>query len=323
VVGSSSLRGKEILELLPGSALPVHDAVLLDDAALAGTITDAAGEAAFIRGVEADSFEGASLAFFAGMEEFTALHWAAAQRAGAAVIDLSGALDSVRAAAPLIPSLEFTLGPPRVTDEKLYRSPGAPAIVAATIAGAFRRFPLRRLAATFLQPVSERDQAGIQELEAQTVSLLSFQPFTQEVFDRQVAFNFLESYGESSRSRLEDDRARVAREVADYLDNRVTVPAIQLIQAPVFYGCAFSVYAEFDPGVSVGDIGVELLAAGVSFGEESPTNAGVAGSGGIQVALTEDANVPAAWWIWGVVDSVRLAAQNAVNIAERIVAAKE
>jgi len=38
------------------------------------------------------------------------------------------------------------------------------------------------------------------------------------------------------------------------------------------------------------------------------------------VTLRTDANLPMVWWIWGAVDNVRLAAQNAVRIAERICA---
>ena len=49
-------------------------------------------------------------------------------------------------------------------------------------------------------PVSERDQAGIEELESQTASLLSFREIAQPVFDAQVAFNLLARYGESQQA---------------------------------------------------------------------------------------------------------------------------
>ena len=94
-------------------------------------------------------------------------------------------------------------------------------------------------------PVSERDQAGVEELESQTASLLSFREIAKPVFDAQVAFNLLASYGEESKPRLADTRSAIARDVARYLAGRAPVPAIQLVQAPVFYGYAFAAYAEF------------------------------------------------------------------------------
>jgi aspartate-semialdehyde dehydrogenase len=98
------------------------------------------------------------------------------------------------------------------------------------------------------------------------------------------------------------------------------MPAIQVIQAPVFYGTAFSVYVEFDGPLAGEAIQAALGAAGVVVSRDAPSNASVAGTTEISVTLRTDANLPMAWWIWGVVDNVRLAAQNAVRIAERICA---
>ena len=320
IAGASSLLGREITELFSSSALPAHELRLLDDAALEGTVREAGGEPALIHALVPGSFEGSRLAFFAGLEEFTTRHWAEAERAGAAVIDLSGGLAGVRGAVPSIPSLDAALGSSRTSPRGLFRSPGAAVIVAATLSIALRFLPVRRIAATFFHPVSERDQAGIQELEAQTASLLSFQPIARDVYDAQVAFNLLDRFGELSRERLEDVRARIARGVSDYLGYRAPMPAIQVIQAPVFYGAAFNVYVEFDGPLPGDAIHAALAAAGVGVTEDSPSNANVAGSTEINVTLRTDANLPMVWWIWGVVDNVRLAAQNAVRIAERICA---
>jgi len=320
IAGASSLLGREIVELFSSSSLPVHELGLLDDAALEGTVREAGGEPALIHALVPGSFEGSRLAFFAGIEEFTTRHWADAERAGAAVIDLSGGLAAVRGAVPSIPTLDEALASTRTSPRSLFRSPGAAVIVAATLSIALRFLPVRRIAATFFHPVSERDQAGIEELEAQTASLLSFQPIVREVYDAQVAFNLLDSYGELSRERLEDVRTRIARGVSDYLGYRAPMPAIQVIHAPVFYGSAFSVYVEFDGPLSGDAIRTALEAAGVVVTKDSPSNASAAGSKEISVTLRTDANLPMVWWIWGVVDNVRLAAQNAVRIAERICA---
>ncbi len=69
---------------------------------------------------------------------------------------------------------------------------------------------------------------------------LLFQPIEQSVFDAQVAFNLLAGYGEECKPALKDLRAAIARDAASYLTGRAPVPAIQLVQAPVFYGYAFA-----------------------------------------------------------------------------------
>jgi aspartate-semialdehyde dehydrogenase len=323
IAGASSLLGKEVTELLGSSSLPAHELRLLDDAALEGTLTEAAGEPALIRGLMPGSFESARLVFFTGLEEFTARHWAEAERAGAAVIDLSGGLSGVRTAMPSIPALDAMLEPARPAPRHLVRAPGAAVIVAATISVALRLLPVRRIAATIFHPVSESGQAGIDELETQTASLLSFQPIAREVFDAQVAFNLLDRYGESCHEQLDDARARIARDLSDYLAYRAPMPAVQVIHAPVFYGAAFSMGVEFDGPLPEDSVHRALEEAGVVVGVDSPSNASAAGSAEIHVTLRADANLPMIWWIWGAVDNVRLAAQNAVHIAERICAADD
>jgi len=318
IAGASSLLGKELTELMGTSELPAHELRLLDDAALEGTLTEAGGEPALIHGLVPGSFDGARFVFFTGLEEFTARHWAEAERAGADVIDLSGGLSGVRRAMPSIPALDGTLSPARPLPRKLVRAPGAAVIVASTISVALRNLPVRRITATLFHSVSERGQAGIDELEAQTASLLSFQPIAREVFDTQVAFNLLDRYGESCRQRLEDVRARISHDLADYLGYRAPMPAVQVIQAPVFYGAAFSIAVEFDAPLPEDSVHQALAAEGILVGPDSPSNASVAGSAEIHATLRADANLPMIWWIWGAVDNVRLAAQNAVRIAERI-----
>jgi aspartate-semialdehyde dehydrogenase len=53
--------------------------------------------------------------------------------------------------------------------------------------------------------------------------------------------------------------------------------------------------------------------------EDAPSNVGVAGEGEIQIARIEtDPSVANGVWIWGAVDNLRLAAVNAVQIAEEL-----
>ena len=83
-------NSKQVLE---ERNFPASDIVLLERAsALAGTLTEAAGEPTFIRALWKDSFEDARFVFFAGAPHDAEQSWSAAQRSGATVIDLTGAL---------------------------------------------------------------------------------------------------------------------------------------------------------------------------------------------------------------------------------------
>jgi len=333
VVGASSLRGKELKQVLEDRAFPANDTILLDESVMAGTLTEAAGEPTFIRALEEDSFEGSHFAFFAGSHFDAERNWPVAQRAGATVIDLTGAVSDSGRAGMWIPSLDRMLPPQRAsgangaTHPSPHFSPPTPVVIACTLAAGLGKFSPQRLVVMFFPPVSERDQAGIEELESQTASLLSFRPIEQAVFDAQVAFNLLLGYGEGSKPRLEDVRAGIARDAVCYLAGRAPVPAIQLVQAPVFYGYAFAAYAEFAEPQPPEGLEAALADLGVRFtppGGGAPTNISVAGESEIHIGRIEpDPTIRSGMWLWGAADNLRLAATNAVRIAEELLRGSE
>ena len=323
IAGASSLRGKELKQLLEERSFPLESVRLLDEEAV-GTLTEAGGEATFVQSLEEDSFAGARFAFFAGEEGFTGKHWGVAHRAGATVIDLSGALAGEAAALPWIPSLDATLPPPEPAVGKLFWSLGAAGIIATTLAAALAKLPVARLSLVFFRPVSERGQAGIDELEGQTAKLLSLQPVPQAVYDTQVAFNLLTQYGSASVERLDAIRAALSRSVVRYLAGRAPVPAIQVIQAPVFHAAAFSAFVELSAAKPREELQAALAGAGITVAaaDDPPvSNLSVAGSDGITISRVEpDASIANGHWIWGAADNVRLTALNAVQIAEKLLA---
>src|SRR5580693_8372233 len=92
IAGASSLRGKELKQVLEDRNFPASDIVLLDESVAAGTLTAAGGEPTFIRALDQDSFDSVRIAFFAGTVFDAERNWLAAQKAGATVIDLTGAV---------------------------------------------------------------------------------------------------------------------------------------------------------------------------------------------------------------------------------------
>jgi aspartate-semialdehyde dehydrogenase len=146
----------------------------------------------------------------------------------------------------------------------------------------------------------------------------------EQVFDTQVAFNMSARWGAGSAERLSDVRAAIAREVQRYLAGRISLPAVTLVQAPVFYGHAFSAWAEFKSPVGEEILTTKLTSAGfqvVPPDEPSPSNLTAAGEAQPLITVPErDPNVPQGYWFWGAADNFRLASVNATQIAERLLA---
>lgn len=343
IVGASSLLGKELKLVLEDRNFPATDFVLLDESSAAGTLTEAAGEATFIQPLDADSLEGARFAFFAGNPETAAKNWEAGIRAGAAVIDLTGGVPAESGAFTWIPALDAILPAPSAVisktsskpatkadsksatrDEKrpLYRSPNSGLIIAATLSAALRELNPTRIALTFFPPVSEVGQEGVDELETQTTNLLTFHGIERRVFDAQVAFNLLTAYGPESRRNLRDIRKKLAHDLAGYLEGRAQMPAIEFVQAPVFYGYAFSAYTEFATAPETAKLEAAFATAGMKVAKKSegpPDNVIAAGESEIQIGLADpDPSLSNALWLWGVADNLRLAATNAVKMAEEL-----
>jgi aspartate-semialdehyde dehydrogenase len=330
IAGAASLRGKELAEALGDSSLAAADVRLLDEEVVAGRLAAAAGEAAVIQSYSDDSFEDASVVFFAGSPAFTCANIERAIAARARVIDMSGAVGSRAGAVTWIPALDSILPSHLWSDgearrnAQVFSSPDAGALVAASLAAAFTEWPGAKLSITLLRPVSERGQEAVEELEGQTVKLLSFQPLPKEVFDSQIAFNLCDRYGDASAEKLPDVQTETARSIRAALPSGVEPPAVQIIQAPVFFGYAFSAFAEFDSAPDLTVIGSQLIAAGFQIRrdeEEAPSNVNAAGEVKPLLArLQRDANRANGVWLWGAVDNVRLAAANALAIAEKVLA---
>lgn len=329
IAGASTLLGKELKVWLEESNFPATDIRLVDEEFVAGTLTEAGGEPAVIETVSEDSFERVRFAFFTGSPEFSKRHAPDARRGGAVVIDLSGGLSAEQNAKLWIPALDAVLPPPAVEShgrepQSLFVVPAAPAEIAISLSAALAPIGLERIVVTFLRPVSERGQEAVEELEGQVVKLLSFQPVSQTVFDAQVGFNLLSRYGPESNEKLADARTRIANESRKYLAGRAPMPAISLVQAPVFFSHAFTAYAEFKTPPSLEDVTARLQGAGLKVagaGEQPPTNVSVAGESRPVLGQPErDASIESGVWLWGAADNVRVPAATAVGIAERLLA---
>ncbi len=98
-----------------------------------------------------------------------------------------------------------------------------------------------------------------------------------------------------------------------------------LLQAPIFHGHAFSLYLELEQAAQTEELTAAISGEHVEVlqtAEESPSNVNAAGQEQIQVFVRSDAQQPKGFWLWAASDNLRIAAINAVECAESMIAAR-
>jgi len=322
VAGASSLLGAEVKTLLEESRFAGWDLRLVDEENVAGTLTQAGGEATLIQRIEEDTFHGARFAFLTGSTEFAKQCLGPAKQAGTVILDFSRASLSDPNATPWFPKIAALSGKSVDKKSRVFSIFSAGATAISSLALALRRAGLQRLVALLFQPVSEAGREGIEELETQTSQLLSFQSVGQQVFDAQAAFNLMSCYGRESRHNLQRQllqmRAEVSAALGDpALDANI---AMNLVHAPVFYGQAFSAWASLEAGSDAGKLKQLCVDAGFVFvagDAPPPSNVSVAGESTILLSDPQpDAAQQVSYWFWGAADNLRFPAASACKLAE-------
>jgi aspartate-semialdehyde dehydrogenase len=322
VVGTETLLGREVRDVLGATRLGEDLRLVAAEEQSVGTLTEAGGEASFLLKLTPGSLVDAAAIILAGpadtSEDVIEL------KPKAPLVDLTYTAEEqphARLRAPMVEPRDLEIPADAV---HVVAHPAAIAI--ALVLGRLHAvFPIRRTVIQVFEPASERGSAGIDELQKQTVSLLSFKEMPKEVFDDQLSFSLLARLGESATVKLEDVEARIERHLASLLATmgNTPMPSLRLIQAPVFHGYSLSFWIELDknPGIAaieqtLSDTFVEVR----SRDTEPPNNVGVAGQNEIMVgAITVDRNQPNAFWMWMAVDNLRLAAQNAAMVVRDLV----
>lgn len=329
IVGGESLIGREVRELVEEQKLARSVKLIGVDADTA-TLTSQGGEAAVMTPLDEANLEEARVAFLAGSPDSSRKAMELVRKSGRrpVFIDLTYATEedpSSRLRAPMAEPPGYKAPPGSL---QLIAHPAAIAlcIFLRQLAGAQK---LLNATAHIFEPASERGRAGLDELQQQTVSLLSFRTLPARIFGAQLGFAMLSSYGSDAPESLDSIELRIERHLATLLAGYpgIPMPSIRLIQAPVFHGYSISVHLEFEAPPDV-----EKLASALSSPEvdvrgadvEPPTNVGIAGQSGIAVgSFARDRNNPRSLWCWVVADNFRLMAENAAAVASSLLRSEE
>jgi aspartate-semialdehyde dehydrogenase len=328
IIGAATLKGRELKEALSESKFPAYDIRLLDDEESLGQVDAVGDEPTFIQTVLPEHLENVDFTFFASDEGYTRNTWELARNANSDIVDLSYALEGQDGVSLRAPWIERELG---VTPSIDFG--GAPVVIAhpaAMVLGLLllriqKVNPIRTAVVTAFEPASEHGRRGMDELHEQTVNLLSFQQLPRNVFDAQVAFNLVDRFGEKSLPPLASVEERILRHFRAIAGDKVVVPSLMLLQAPIFHGHAFSIYIETTKPMKVEEANNALAGSHVEIAqgfEDAPSNVNAAGQEQVQISVRKDPGHTNGLWVWAASDNLRVGAVAAVECAEGMIAGR-
>ena len=198
LVGSDTLLGREVRDIVTTSGAALDLRLIAADEEEPGSLTRLGDEAAILSGLNEDAISGTRAVILAGSAEFSRK---ALELAGdppdVAIIDLTFTAEE---------RPDARLRAPMVEAEGEDFSDAAVHVIAHPAAIALALFlrrlhandEIRRAIVQIFAPASEHGTRGVEELQQQTVNLLSFKSMPQAVFDSQLSFNLLARYGEEA-----------------------------------------------------------------------------------------------------------------------------
>jgi len=314
-----------MLEVLEERKFPVERIVPLASARSAGVGITWRGRSVKVEELTADSFEGVDLALFSAGAAISEEFGPIAVEAGTVVVDNSRAFRMV----PQIPLVVPEVNPAALEGEvKLVANPNCSTIqVVAALAPLHAAAGLKRVVFSSYQSASGAGRDAMDELRDQAVALLNFGTPPVKQFQRRLAFDVLPQIDRFEPDGFTREEHKMVFETRKIMDLPELPVCATCVRVPVFVGHAVSVNAEFERPIDVETARAALEAAeGIELydGYESyPMTADVVGSDPVHVGrVRTDPSVPHGLALWVVADNLRKgAATNAVQIAERLVAA--
>jgi aspartate-semialdehyde dehydrogenase len=315
IVGSTSLLGKELQDVLESRGLPVGRLALLETEEYAGLLQEFAGDIQITQVISPNAFDDIDIAFFACSPEIMRAYIASGAKFPDLTIDLTQAGHT---------GTVYLHG---ISDSRLLRPRGYfvnphPAAIAIgrILSGLHNTFALQSATVTVLEPASERGNAGVDELQEQTVSLLNFQQVEKKVFSGQLAFNILSETETETETRTE---VRILDQLDLILGKTVPKPAITALQVPVFHSHTFSITVDLLEKPAVEGIWAHLKQNPAFAGDDAvggPSPVTVVGSEKVHIGRVRFMSA-GLYTIFAVADNLRIAASNAIQTAEHIMLA--
>ncbi|MFP4082349.1 MAG: Asd/ArgC dimerization domain-containing protein [Candidatus Aminicenantes bacterium] len=329
LVGTDSLRGKEIKEVLDHHHFPFEKVGFFDPDVEGeySKLTDFRGEPRVIHSLEKNSLANFDLVFLAADKNINREFARLAQEQNYQAIDLSETFITEKE----IPVVVSGINDDRILKKKppVVANPHPVTVILSHIFYSInKKFGISKAVAFILQPVSAFEESGIEELANQSAAILSSSSLTKKVFKAQIAFNFLSHTQPMDEDGFSADEKQIRMEIKRILKDRKFPLTLSVVQAPVFHTYSIMTYLELKEKAGIQALR-NLLKKSPYFELGSPSLSSpascvsVAGKDKIFIGqIKKEKSLPNSFWIWTVTDNLtRGSALNAFEIAEKILSA--
>ena len=312
IVNPLTLVGNEIRAILRERSFPFAHIALLDSTGEnAGALTEGIDEPAVVTAASDIELVDNDVVFFcgppAGNQQWIEKH----RQAGFVAIDLSQP-SAIEDGKLVIAGMNLE---DVVEGDDLLVSPHPITIPMALILHQIEQVsPIEQCIANVIQPASEFDQKGVEELAQQTVAVLNVKSVPQEVFDRQLAFNLYPA--------PVGNEPYIVGQLRELVDPKTEI-ALLVTQGTVFHGHTFSMFLRTQEAVNEKRILDALRGSpAIAFAEGDQQFGTIDAAGRDEVliaAVRADPSIEGGFWVWAVCDNLRRsAALNAVLVAEKV-----
>ncbi len=308
ILHPSGLLGKELRETLENHPELGFDLRLLstrDDEI--GTLTEAAGAAALVGRYEPESLRGVRVAFFCGsMEDNRPILADLPPETTGIVLSFDATMDD---GFPAVAGVNTDAA----RGHRVLVSPHPAVVLLAHLLHPLRGLDPQEAVATVVQPVSMRDDAGLEELFEQTRQILAMtRRSPMPVFGAQLSFNVLPT-------PLSADP--LAAQLQAVLGGPPPL-ALQILQGAVFHSVSASLYVRFAGEPTSAAVRKALSASPFLEVADKPKHLGpidAAASDKVIYGTVRRDEAGGGLWLWAVMDNLtRGGALNAIEIAAEV-----
>ncbi|MEN6561861.1 MAG: Asd/ArgC dimerization domain-containing protein [Acidobacteriota bacterium] len=325
LVGSDTLRGKEILEVLtvrkfPLASLELFDPEVEEEYSKLGQFR---GEAKVVHALTPAALDGLDLVFLAADEKTNRRCGQMAGEKEYLAVDLAETFNADPAVPLVVAGINEAVL--RRAKTSLVANPHPATIVLSHLLASLRAgFGIEQAIAFVLEPVSAYAEEGIQELAEQSYAMLGSSAMSKRVFPDQVAFNLLARTSKPDKNGFSALESRVTAEVGRVLGPEPVPLALSIVLAPVFHTYSIMVHAEIGRDASIGEVEAALRQDPVlhvpAGGEAAVSPAAVAGKERIHLGpIKKDPVLPRGFWFWAIADNLTVGSSlNAYGIARAL-----
>jgi len=323
LIGTDSLRGREIKRVLEQKDFPFRSINFFDDdvGEEYGKLTEFRGEPKIIYPINEDTLDMADIIFLAADKEVNKRIIQEALPRGKWVIDLNETFAAEGDSRVIVAGINDNKIPMEVP--RLISNPHPASIFLSHMIHLIdQNLGLRKSIAFILQPVSAFDVTGMDELANQSAELLGGNSLSKKVFKEQIAFNLLSHVDTTDKNGFTSVEKQIRSETKKIFENDKLPLSLTMVQAPVFHTYSIMIYIEVSEKAEIDDI--RSLFNDSSYfhcftNSDSCQVSSVSASGKNEIQIGEikkDLDFPNGFWIWAIADNLtRGSALNGYEIA--------